>query len=194
MPAPSSPTTSSSASRSPNCRRTASSRCCAARRKKCSRLSLDTDTEEPEPGTAPSTRAGSRTKFDIADRGRRRRHVAARHRPLGMADQMLVSLGIDIRMRLRQSAEKDAVDVFATNLRICCSPRRPEPAPPWAWTRVSVPAPRSPSSTAPARSSPPTRSTRTSRRASGKSLAMLAGLVAKHRCRIDRDRQRHGFA
>ena len=31
--------------------------------------------------------------------------------------KLQVSLGIDIRMRLRQSAEKDAVDVFASNLR-----------------------------------------------------------------------------
>ena len=39
--------------------------------------------------------------------------------------KLMVTASIDARMQLRKRAEDDAVNVFARNLRICCSPRRP---------------------------------------------------------------------
>jgi uncharacterized protein len=85
--------------------------------------------------------------------------------------RVLVHLGIDLRMRLWQAAEAEAVDVFAANLKDLLL-AAPASAPPWASTPASAPASRSPSSTRPARSSPPTRSTRTSRSTNGTSRSL----------------------
>ena len=79
--APSSPTTSSSASRSRGCPRTACWRCSAARKRRSS--------------TSPSTGRGRRRgryeariaeRFGLSDQGRPGRPVAGRHRALGLAD------------------------------------------------------------------------------------------------------------
>ena len=96
--------------------------------------------------------------------------------------RILVHLGIDLRMRLWQAAEDEAVRVFADQpARPAARRARPAPAPRWAWTRASAPASRSPWSTPPARWSPPTRSTRTSRAGSGTSrIATLARLARAH--------------
>ncbi len=80
-------------------------------------LSLDTDTEESEPGTRTIYEGRIAHKFDIADRGRAADTWLLDTVRWAWRTKLQVSLGIDIRMRLRQSAEKDAVDVFATNLR-----------------------------------------------------------------------------
>ncbi|MEU6560841.1 Tex family protein [Nocardia nova] len=80
-------------------------------------LSLDTDTEEPEPGTRTVYEGRIAHKFDIADRGRAADTWLLDTVRWAWRTKLQVSLGIDIRMRLRQSAEKDAVDVFAANLR-----------------------------------------------------------------------------
>ncbi|WP_025351749.1 Tex-like N-terminal domain-containing protein [Nocardia nova] len=80
-------------------------------------LSLDTDTEEQEPGTRTVYEGRIAHKFDIADRGRAADTWLLDTVRWAWRTKLQVSLGIDIRMRLRQSAEKDAVDVFAANLR-----------------------------------------------------------------------------
>ena len=54
--------------------------------------------------------------------------------------RILVHLGIDLRMRLRQAAEDEAVGCSPPTCATCCSPRRPAPAPRWASTRASAPA------------------------------------------------------
>lgn len=80
-------------------------------------LHLEPDTEEPEPGerTVYETRIAAR--FGIADRGRPADSWLLDTVRWAWRTKLQVSLGIDTRMRLRQAAEKDAVDVFATNLR-----------------------------------------------------------------------------
>ncbi|MBF6214330.1 RNA-binding transcriptional accessory protein [Nocardia puris] len=80
-------------------------------------LHLEPDTEEPAPGerTVYETRIAAR--FGIADRGRPADSWLLDTVRWAWRTKLQVSLGIDTRMRLRQAAEKDAVDVFATNLR-----------------------------------------------------------------------------
>ena len=110
------------------------------------------------------------------------RPVADRHRALGLAhpdpgptSASTCGCGCGSAPRRRRCGSSP------TTCATCCSPRRPAPAPRWAWTRVSAPASRSPSSTPPARSSPPTRSTRTSRSDKwDESLATLAALCQEH--------------
>ncbi|MEV5648828.1 Tex family protein [Nocardia sp. NPDC052254] len=80
-------------------------------------LSLDTDTEEQEPGSRTIYEGRIAHKFDIADQGRAADTWLLDTVRWAWRTKLQVSLGIDIRMRLRQSAEKDAVDVFAANLR-----------------------------------------------------------------------------
>ena len=117
-PAPSSPTTSTSPSRSPSCRRTGSWRCSAARRRRSS-----TSTIEPE--KARRDAAGRRQPLRAAHHAPLRhrrprpagRQLARRDGALGVATQILVHLGIDLRLRLWQAAEEEAVRVFAANLR-----------------------------------------------------------------------------
>ena len=80
-------------------------------------LSLDTDTEEPEPGERTLYEGRIAHTFDIAEQGRAADTWLLDTVRWAWRTKLQVSLGIDIRMRLRQSAEKDAVDVFAANLR-----------------------------------------------------------------------------
>nr|WP_040720532.1 Tex family protein [Nocardia veterana] len=80
-------------------------------------LSLDPDTEEPQPGERTIYEGRIAHKFGIADQGRAADSWLLDTVRWAWRTKLQVSLGIDIRMRLRQSAEKDAVDVFAANLR-----------------------------------------------------------------------------
>ncbi|MGW2663276.1 Tex family protein [Nocardia tengchongensis] len=91
-------------------------------------LHLEPDTETAsDAGSASSARGadGQRSiyegriavKFDIADRGRAADSWLLDTVRWAWRTKLQVSLGIDTRMRLRQSAERDAVDVFAANLR-----------------------------------------------------------------------------
>ena len=165
--APSSPTTSTSPSRSPSCPRTGSWPCSAGEKEEI--LDLTMDPRTPADGAAAV--GPSDYERAIAAPLRHRRPgppggpVAARHRALGLAHPDPAShLGIDLRMRLRQAAEDEAVArVRRQPARPAAGRARPAPAPRWAWTRASAPASRSRWSTPPARWSPPTRSTRTSR-------------------------------
>ncbi|WP_428846782.1 Tex family protein [Nocardia terpenica] len=80
-------------------------------------LHLEPDTEEPEAGERTIYEGRIALKFGIADQGRPADSWLLDTVRWAWRTKLQVSLGIDIRMRLRQSAEKDAVDVFATNLR-----------------------------------------------------------------------------
>ncbi|WP_227985187.1 Tex family protein [Nocardia spumae] len=80
-------------------------------------LSLDPDADEPEPGARTIYEGRIARKFDIADQGRPADSWLLDTVRWAWRTKLQVSLGIDIRMRLRQSAEKDAVDIFAANLR-----------------------------------------------------------------------------
>ncbi len=76
----------------------------------------------PEPEPAPEAEQGRyeqaiAVRFGVADRGRPAdRWLADPVRWAGRT-RILLHLGIDLRMRLRQAAEGEAVRVFATNLR-----------------------------------------------------------------------------
>ena len=96
--------------------------------------------------------------------------------------RILVRLGVDLRTRLRQAAEDEAAPgVRRQPARPAAGRAGRQPRRPWASTRASAPASRSRWSTAPARWSPPTPSTRTSRPADGTTaLATLARLAPKH--------------
>lgn len=80
-------------------------------------LHLEPDTEEPQPGERTIYEGRIAARFGIADRGRRADSWLLDTVRWAWRTKLQVSLGIDTRMRLRQAAEKDAVDVFATNLR-----------------------------------------------------------------------------
>ncbi|OBA40223.1 RNA-binding transcriptional accessory protein [Nocardia sp. 852002-51101_SCH5132738] len=80
-------------------------------------LSLESDTEEPEPGQRTIYEGRITHKFGITDQGRPADTWLLDTVRWAWRTKLQVSLGIDIRMRLRQSAEKDAVDIFAANLR-----------------------------------------------------------------------------
>lgn len=80
-------------------------------------LSLDPDTEEPAPGERTIYEGRIARTFDIADQGRPADTWLLDTVRWAWRTKLQVSLGIDTRMRLRQSAEKDAVDIFAANLR-----------------------------------------------------------------------------
>lgn len=80
-------------------------------------LQLEPDTEELEPGERSIYEGRIAVKFDIADRGRAADNWLLDTVRWAWRTKLQVSLGIDTRMRLRQAAEKDAVDVFAANLR-----------------------------------------------------------------------------
>ncbi|NLU63219.1 RNA-binding transcriptional accessory protein [Rhodococcus sp. HNM0563] len=80
-------------------------------------LSLEPELEEQEPG-APSYYEGRIAgRFGIADRGRAADRWLLDTVRWAWRTRLQVSMGIDVRMRLKQSAESDAVDVFAANLR-----------------------------------------------------------------------------
>ncbi|WP_433685612.1 Tex family protein [Nocardia sp. CA-119907] len=80
-------------------------------------LQLEPDTEELEPGERSVYEGRIAVKFAIADRGRAADNWLLDTVRWAWRTKLQVSLGIDTRMRLRQAAEKDAVDVFAANLR-----------------------------------------------------------------------------
>ncbi|WP_433762142.1 Tex family protein [Nocardia sp. CA-135398] len=80
-------------------------------------LQLEPDTEELKPGERSVYEGRIAVKFDIADRGRAADTWLLDTVRWAWRTKLQVSLGIDTRMRLRQAAEKDAVDIFAANLR-----------------------------------------------------------------------------
>ncbi|MRH90957.1 S1 RNA-binding domain-containing protein [Nocardia sp. SYP-A9097] len=80
-------------------------------------LHLESDTEEPEPGERTIYEGRIAYKFGIAEQGRAADTWLLDTVRWAWRTKLQVSMGIDIRMRLRQSAERDAVDVFAMNLR-----------------------------------------------------------------------------
>lgn len=80
-------------------------------------LTLASDREPLEPGEASVYEGRIANRFDIADRGRPADRWLLDTVRWAWKTKMLITLGIDTRMRLRQSAEKDAVDVFAANLK-----------------------------------------------------------------------------
>ncbi|MFG1795475.1 Tex family protein [Nocardia sp. NPDC049149] len=80
-------------------------------------IQLEPDTEELEPGTRTIYEGRIAVKFNISDKGRAADSWLLDTVRWAWRTKLQVSLGIDTRMRLRQAAEKDAVDVFAANLR-----------------------------------------------------------------------------
>ncbi|WP_375540226.1 Tex family protein [Nocardia sp. XZ_19_385] len=80
-------------------------------------LQLDSETEELAPGERSIYEGRIAVKFGIADKGRPADSWLMDTVRWAWRTKLQVSLGIDTRMRLRQAAEKDAVDVFAANLR-----------------------------------------------------------------------------
>ncbi|MFD3704607.1 Tex family protein [Nocardia sp. NPDC058658] len=80
-------------------------------------LHLEADTEEPAPGERTIYEGRIAVAFGIADKGRKADSWLLDTVRWAWRTKLAVSLGIDTRMRLRQAAEKDAVDVFAANLR-----------------------------------------------------------------------------
>ena len=84
-------------------------------------LSLTVDPEpHPRDPADPSPTDGERriaARFRIADRGRPADRWLLDTVNWAWRTRILVSLGIDVRTRLRQSAERDAAAVFAANLK-----------------------------------------------------------------------------
>lgn len=80
-------------------------------------LGFEPEREEPTPGVPSVYEGRIATKFGIADRGRPADKWLLDTVRWAWRTKMLVTVSLDTRMRLRQSAEKDAVDVFASNLK-----------------------------------------------------------------------------
>ncbi|WP_186626764.1 Tex family protein [Rhodococcus sp. BP22] len=80
-------------------------------------LGLEPEQEEAQPGVPTVYEGRIAKKFDIADRGRAGDRWLLDTVRWAWRTKLLVTMAIDVRMRLRQSAEKDAVDVFASNLK-----------------------------------------------------------------------------
>ncbi|WP_241384223.1 Tex family protein [Rhodococcus sp. CH91] len=80
-------------------------------------LSFDPETDEPVPGERSYYEGRIATRFGIADQGRAADTWLLDTVRWAWRTKLQMSLALDIRMRLRQSAEKDAVDVFAANLK-----------------------------------------------------------------------------
>ncbi|MGS2805587.1 Tex family protein [Nocardia sp. MW-W600-9] len=80
-------------------------------------LHLEPDIDEPAPGERTIYEGRIAVAFGIADQGRPADSWLLDTVRWAWRTKLQVSLGIDTRMRLRQAAEKDAVDVFAANLR-----------------------------------------------------------------------------
>ncbi|MEU0843761.1 Tex family protein [Streptomyces sp. NPDC005962] len=81
---------------------------------------LDLTLEPEEPSADPGPTSYERSiahRFDIADRGRPGDKWLADTVRWAWRTRVLVHLGIDLRLRLRQAAEDEAVRVFAANLR-----------------------------------------------------------------------------
>nr|WP_170949237.1 Tex family protein [Rhodococcus sp. 06-621-2] len=80
-------------------------------------LGLEPEQEEQAPGVPTVYEGRIAAKFGIADRGRLADRWLLDTVRWAWRTKLVVTLAIDVRMRLRQSAEKDAVDVFASNLK-----------------------------------------------------------------------------
>ncbi|WP_072810808.1 Tex family protein [Rhodococcus zopfii] len=80
-------------------------------------LTLQPDSDEPQPGERTYFEGRIAARFGIADQGRPADKWLLDTVRWAWRTKLLVSLALDTRMRLRQSAEQDAVDVFAANLR-----------------------------------------------------------------------------
>jgi uncharacterized protein len=82
-------------------------------------LDLDLEPEEPaeEPGARSSYEAEIARRFGIADQGRPADRWLSDVVRWAWRTRIQVHLGIDLRTRLRQQAEDEAVRVFAANLR-----------------------------------------------------------------------------
>ncbi|WP_064256365.1 Tex family protein [Rhodococcus sp. D-6] len=80
-------------------------------------LSFDPEIDEPVPGERTYYEGRIATRFGIADEGRAADKWLLDTVRWAWRTKLQMSLSLDIRMRLRQSAEKDAVDVFAANLK-----------------------------------------------------------------------------
>ncbi|GII78488.1 RNA-binding transcriptional accessory protein [Sphaerisporangium rufum] len=80
-------------------------------------LALEPEAETPEPGTPSRYEARIARRFGVADRGRPADRWLLDTVRWAWRTRVLVHLGIDLRMRLWQAAEEEAVRVFATNLR-----------------------------------------------------------------------------
>ncbi|MFI8567271.1 Tex family protein [Rhodococcus sp. NPDC078407] len=80
-------------------------------------LGFEPERDEPTPGVPSAYEGRIATKFGIADRGRPADKWLLDTVRWAWRTKMLVTVSLDTRMRLRQSAEKDAVDVFASNLK-----------------------------------------------------------------------------
>ncbi|SHL46363.1 Tex family protein [Actinacidiphila paucisporea] len=79
---------------------------------------LDLTLEPEEPGEGPTSfERRIAQRFGVADRGRPGDKWLADTVRWAWRTRFLVRLGIDLRVRLRQEAEDEAVRVFATNLR-----------------------------------------------------------------------------
>ncbi|MGE5827464.1 MAG: Tex family protein [Micromonosporaceae bacterium] len=79
----------------------------------------DDEPEEPRAALAGPSRYEMRIaqRFGVADRGRPADRWLAETVRLAWRTRVLIHLGIDLRMRLWQAAEEEAVRVFAANLR-----------------------------------------------------------------------------
>jgi uncharacterized protein len=80
-------------------------------------LGFEPERDEPTPGVPSVYEGRIATKFGIANRGRPADKWLLDTVRWAWRTKMLVTVSLDTRMRLRQSAEKDAVDVFASNLK-----------------------------------------------------------------------------
>ncbi|MBY4128940.1 RNA-binding transcriptional accessory protein [Rhodococcus fascians] len=80
-------------------------------------LGFEPERDEPTPGVPSVYEGRIASKFGIADRGRPADKWLLDTVRWAWRTKMLVTVSLDTRMRLRQSAEKDAVDVFASNLK-----------------------------------------------------------------------------
>ena len=135
----SSRTTSTSTSRSRRCRHTGS---CAVPRRERRRADdhhrpLPAGVEVDGPTDYETTIA---RKVGVDNQGRPADKWLVETVRWAWRTKILVHLGIDLRMRLRQVAEDEAIRVFAANLRDLLLAAPPAPAPRWASTRASAPA------------------------------------------------------
>lgn len=80
-------------------------------------LTFDPETDELQPGERSYYEGRIATRFGIADEGRAADKWLLDTVRWAWRTKLSLSLALDTRMRLRQSAEKDAVDVFAANLK-----------------------------------------------------------------------------
>jgi uncharacterized protein len=83
-------------------------------------LDISPEPDVPDASEAPGSSRYEQAiaaRFGVEDRGRPADHWLADTVRWAWRTRILLHLGIDLRMRLRQAAEQEAVRVFATNLR-----------------------------------------------------------------------------